>query len=80
MKQIASQKFDGGGSVSAAGGSAGSTGAPSITPSFNVVGQGSENPLQQFDAKQPLKAYVVSKEVTDQQNLDSQIQKNAQFG
>lgn len=80
VKQIASQKFDGGGSVSAAGGSAGSTGAPSITPSFNVVGQGSENPLQQFDAKQPLKAYVVSKEVTDQQNLDSQIQKNAQFG
>ena len=79
VKQIASQKFDGGGSVSAAGG-AGSTGAPSITPSFNVVGQGSENPLQQFDAKQPLKAYVVSKEVTDQQNLDSQIQKNAQFG
>ena len=80
VKQIASQKFDGGGSVSAAGGGAGSTGAPSITPSFNVVGQGSENPLQQFDAKQPLKAYVVSKEVTDQQNLDSQIQKNAQFG
>ena len=80
VKQIASQKFEGGGSVSAAGGGAGSTGAPSITPSFNVVGQGSENPLQQFDAKQPLKAYVVSKEVTDQQNLDSQIQKNAQFG
>lgn len=80
VKQIASQKFDGGGSVSAAGSGAGSTGAPSITPSFNVVGQGSENPLQQFDAKQPLKAYVVSKEVTDQQNLDSQIQKNAQFG
>lgn len=80
VKQIASQKFDGGGSVSAGGGGAGSTGAASITPSFNVVGQGSENPLQQFDAKQPLKAYVVSKEVTDQQNLDSQIQKNAQFG
>ena len=80
VKQIASQKFDGGGSVSAAAGGGGSTGAPSITPSFNVVGQGSENPLQQFDAKQPLKAYVVSKEVTDQQNLDSQIQKNAQFG
>lgn len=80
VKQIASQKFDGGGSIAASGGGAGSTGAPSITPSFNVVGQGSENPLQQFDAKQPLKAYVVSKEVTDQQNLDSQIQKNAQFG
>jgi hypothetical protein len=82
VKKIAAQKFDGGGSVSASAPSSGggSTGAGSITPSFNLVGQGSENPLKQFDTKEPVKAYVVSNEVTSQQALDRNIVKNATFG
>jgi len=83
VKKIAAQKFDGGGSMSASapsGGGGGSTGAGSITPSFNLVGQGSENPLKQFDTQQPVKAYVVSNEVTSQQALDRNIVKNATFG
>jgi hypothetical protein len=82
VKKIAAQKFDGGGSVSAGatGGGGGSTGAGSITPSFNLVGQGSENPLKQFDTQQPVKAYVVSNDVTSQQALDRNIVRNATFG
>lgn len=82
VKKIAAQKFDGGGSMSASApsGGGGSTGAGSITPSFNLVGQGSENPLKQFDTQQPVKAYVVSNEVTSQQALDRNIVKNATFG
>jgi hypothetical protein len=67
-------------SASAPSGGGGSTGAGSITPSFNLVGQGSENPLKQFDTQQPMKAYVVSNEVTSQQALDRNIVKNATFG
>ena len=84
VKKIAAQKFDGGGGAMSAsassGGGGGSTGAGSITPSFNLVGQGSENPLKQFDTQQPVKAYVVSNEVTSQQALDRNIVKNATFG
>jgi hypothetical protein len=84
VKKIAAQKFDGGGGAMSAsassGGGGGSTGAGSITPSFNLVGQGSENPLKQFDVQQPVKAYVVSNDVTSQQALDRNIVKNATFG
>jgi hypothetical protein len=56
------------------GGGAGTT--ERAEPSFNVVGGSRENQLltaiqSQFD--KPLKAYVVSTEVTDQQQLDSVI-------
>jgi hypothetical protein len=56
------------------GGAAGTT--ERAEPSFNVVGGSRENQLltaiqSQFD--KPLKAYVVSTEVTDQQQLDSVI-------
>lgn len=73
----AKQLLSGGGAMS--GGTAGSTVGGGITPSapqFNVVGASSTNQLAQTIGKQqnqPLKAYVVSNEVTTQQSLDRNI-------
>jgi hypothetical protein len=58
------------------GGGAGGGTSERAEPSFNIVGGSRENQLltaiqSQFD--KPLKAYVVSTEVTDQQQLDSAI-------
>ena len=56
------------------GGSGGSSGR--AEPSFNIVGRSNENIIlkaiqSQFD--QPLKAYVVARDVTNQQQLDGII-------
>ena len=61
--------------INTTGGGGGGT-TERADPSFNVVGGSRENQLltaiqSQFD--KPLKAYVVSTEVTDQQQLDSAI-------
>ena len=70
-----------GGSPAIASGSNGSSEAGERTdPAFNIVGMGSNNQLleaiqAQFD--KPLKAYVVSREVTRQQNLDAAINTGA---
>jgi len=73
----AKQLLSGGGAIG--GGTAGSSVGGGITPSapqFNVVGASSTNQLAQTIGKQqnqPLKAYVVSNEVTTQQSLDRNI-------
>lgn len=86
VKNIASQKFEGGGSMSAApagggGGGGGGAGASNvITPNFNIVGNAqATNPLAGLGS-QPLQAYVVSGEVTSAQSLDRNRVNYATFG
>ena len=77
VKQIASTQIPGGG-----GGSAPSASAPSA-PAFNVVGASPENQLAEVlgdQQKQPVKAYVVSDEVTNAQAMDRKIVKGASIG
>ena len=66
--------------TSSQGGAAG--GGERSEPSFNIVGRSNNNQLlnaiqSQFD--KPLKAYVVSGEVTNQQELDRNISSGASF-
>lgn len=83
IKKIASTKFDSNGGASptpSAGGGGGAAiggGGGGMTPQFNLVGAGGENPLQNLGNKEPVKAYVVGKEVTTQQSLDRNIAENA---
>ena len=63
------------------GGSGSGTGDRSFN--FNLAGASQENQLAQtlqgrFD--QPLQAYVVSRDITNQQQLDLDIENNASFG
>lgn len=70
------------------GGSRGgsSASAPSlqqVAPQFNVVGATATNQLAESISQQtnePVKAFVVAKEVTNQQELDRNIEKTATFG
>ena len=67
---------------SIAGGSGGS-GSGGRTFDFNLVGSTGENQLAQQTAgqlNQPVQAYVVSSDVTSQQQLDNNIQGQASFG
>ena len=69
----------GGGSVSMPRMSA----AASAPPSFNVVGASETNQLAQSigqDEKQPIKAFVVSNDVSDAQSLDRNIIESASIG
>ena len=69
----------GGGSVSSPSFSA----ASSIPPAFNVVGASETNQLAQSigqDEKQPIKAFVVSNDVSDAQSLDRNIIESASIG
>lgn len=87
IAMIARQKFQttASGSPRAAGGSnsgGSSGGSDRADPSFNIVGMSGNSQLleaiqSQFD--KPLQAYVVSREVTRQQNLDAAIQTGAGF-
>jgi hypothetical protein len=78
VAKISQQKFEGGGSVGGGGG--GGTGGggsiPSMSPSFNVVGNSGFNQLAQIQ-QTPMQAYVVSGEVTSAQALDRNRVKNA---
>ena len=74
-----------GGSVPSLGGGGGrsTSPAPSQAPAFNIVGASPENQLAQAigeQDKQPLKAYVVSNEVTNAQALDRNIVESASLG
>ena len=66
------------------GGSGGSGGGANITaPSFNVVGASATNQLAQTVAGQinePLRAYVVGSDISDQQELDRSIINTAGIG
>mgnify|MGYP001046687673 FL=1 len=79
VKQIASTQIPGGG-----GGSAGGRGASApAAPAFNVVGASPENQLATAlgdQQKQPVKAYVVSDDVTNAQAMDRKIVKGASIG
>ena len=70
---IASAKGSGSKVGSAGAGGAGSVGSPVSTPQpvFNIAGNSGVNQIAQTLAgQQPVKAYVVAKEVTTQQELD----------
>jgi hypothetical protein len=66
-----------------AGGSIPSIQAPSIaasSPSFNIVGQGGTNQLADTlsgQGKKPIKAYVVSSDVTTAQSMERNIVSSA---
>lgn len=85
VKKIASTKTPsgssgGGASISAPQRATSSAAAP---PAFNVVGASETNQLAQSigqEEKQPLKAFVVSNDVTDAQALDRNIVENASIG
>ncbi len=83
VKKIVSTKTPGGkgggGSPSISGGGSAPS-APSIPPSFNVVGASSTNQLAEAiggQSKEPVKAYVVSNDVTTAQSLDRNIVNSA---
>jgi hypothetical protein len=74
-------------SVDVPGGGGGGGSAPTMAtasaPSFNVVGNSGINQLAQTigqQAQSPIKAYVISKDVTTQQALDRNIVKSASLG
>ena len=77
IKKISSTQFEGGGST---GGGVGGGSVPSVpqvqAANFNVVGAGGANQLAQLSSN-PIKAYVVSGDVTSAQSLDRNIVKNA---
>lgn len=78
VRQISATQVSGFG---AGAGSAGATPAAPAAPSFNIVGS-AEAQLAEINAntgqeQQPVRAYVVSKDVTSAQELDRNIQNNA---
>ena len=84
---IARQKFQSSAGAAPSAGALGGGGSGSGTGdrsfNFNLAGASRENQLAQtlqgrFD--QPLQAYVVSRDITNQQQLDMDIQNNASFG
>jgi uncharacterized coiled-coil protein SlyX len=86
VAKIASQKFEGGGSISASptpsggGGGGGATGGNVVAPNFNLVGNAqATNPLAGL-GEGIIQAYVVSGDVTTAQSLDRNRVNNATFG
>lgn len=82
VKSILAVKTPGGGGGSAPSISGGSSSAPTA-PSFNVVGASATNQLAQTIGNkeaQPIKAYVVSNDVTTAQSLDRNIIQSASIG
>jgi len=75
VANIASQKFEGGGSTDSGGTSAPSLGGGGA-PNFNVVGDSGVNQLASLQ-QQPTQAYVVSGDVTTAQALDRNRVQNA---
>jgi hypothetical protein len=61
------------------GGAGGGGGAPSQAPTFNVVGNAGVNQIATTLGKEqpPVQAFVVSKQMTNQQEMDRNIVKNA---
>ncbi len=83
VKKILSTKTPGGGGGSPSLGVTGSGAAKSQPPSFNVVGANSQNQLAETIAgtqNKPVKAFVVSNEVSSAQALDRNIVESASLG
>ena len=73
----------GGSAPSGGGGATGGGGAAPTAPAFNVVGASPTNQLAQTignQQQQPIKAYVVSNDVTTAQSLDRNIISSASIG
>ena len=72
VAMIAKTKFEGGGASGGGGGGGGGGGAASISSpaQFNIVGNSGNNQLLDGLSNQPVKAFVVSGEVTTAQGLD----------
>lgn len=75
VKKISSTQFDSGGSPSAStSGGGGGSGAPNLPQSqpaqFNIVGNSGTNQLANVEGATPIKAYVVSGDVTSAQSLE----------
>lgn len=83
IQQIRSAESGGGVSGGAATVSAGGGGVPSAPPAFNVVGQGATSQLADVisnQTQQPVRAYVVSNDVTTAQGLERNIVDGATIG
>ena len=87
VAMIARQKFQsssaGAPSAGALGGSGGSGGGNDRSFNFNLAGASRENQLAntlQGRFNQPLQAYVVGRDITNQQQLDEEITSSASFG
>jgi len=84
VKQITAVKTPTfGKSISIGGGGSGRSVSAPQAPAFNVVGASPENQLAQAlgeQDKQPIKAFVVSNEVTNAQALDRNIVESASLG
>ena len=79
IKAIVSTKVPGGGG----GGGGGAVAPASAPPAFNVVGAAPENQLAETISgqdKKPVKAFVVSTEVSNEQALNRQIETEASIG
>ena len=79
----AASSITGGGGGSAPSGGGGGGGATPTAPAFNVVGASPTNQLAQTignQQQQPIKAYVVSNDVTTAQSLDRNIISSASIG
>lgn len=74
--KIASARFGGGGGASGGGGGTGATGGGVIAPNLNVVGDTGINQLATLQ-QQPVKAYVVSNDITSAQQFDLKVQQTA---
>jgi len=82
VKQISSQRFDGGSTASAVTTPSVSTGGASASqaPSFNVVGQSQANQVSMALANQPpAQAFVVAGDVTTAQQLNNNTIQQATF-
>ena len=82
VKSILAVKVPGGGGGSAPSGGGGGGSTPAA-PAFNVVGASPTNQLAQTignQQQQPIKAYVVSNDVTTAQSLDRNIISSASIG
>jgi hypothetical protein len=78
IKDIRSGSLGGGGSAGAGGG-----GTTIQAPDFNVVGASQTSQLAETVAAQqskPVKAFVVGKDISTQQELDRNITNTASFG
>ena len=71
------------GGASIGGGSMSSTPSTPAAPAFNVVGAAPENQLAETiegQQQKPIKAFVVSSEVSNQQALDRKVETGASIG
>jgi hypothetical protein len=84
VANIARQKYQGSASSGGGGGAGGSGGGMQIkAPDFNVVGASQTSQLAQAVTTQqekPVKAFVVGKDISTQQELDRNITNTASFG